>query len=70
MIGLLGQVFITLDFVVTPFIIFLGFKCNRYYFELLRCDKLAVCCCKGFEKRVIRKAMDKKSAAPTSIVLS
>ena len=63
MTGILGQFFVTLDFVITPFIIFLCFKCNRYYFQLLRCDKLAVCCCKGFEKRVIKKVMDEKIAA-------
>ena len=49
----LGQVFIILDFVITPCIVFLCFKFNRYYFEILGCDKLAQCCCSTFEKRII-----------------
>ena len=60
MTGFLGQLFVTLDFVVTPFIIFLSFKFNRYYFEKLKCDKLALYCCSIFERK--REEIEMKMA--------
>ena len=52
MTGFLGQFFVTMDFVITPIIIFLCFRYNRYWFELLKCDKLAIMCCKRVENRL------------------
>ena len=62
-IGVLGQFFVTLDFVLTPIIIVLGLKCNRYYFEFFKCDKLAILCCSICEKRMLAKLSDETTQA-------
>ena len=69
MTGFLGQFFVTLDFVVTPIVIFLGFNCNRYYFELLKCDKLAISCCSSFENRILAKVSNRSDEKMAAVVV-
>ena len=56
---------IALDFILTPIIISLGLKCNRYNFKLLKCDTLAVVCCGVFERRITAQ-LSQNIAAPSS----
>ena len=69
MTGFLGQFFVTLDFVVTPIVIFLGFNCNRYYFEWLKCDKLAVLCCSSFRNRILAKVSNRSDEKMAAVVV-
>eukprot|EP01083_Nonionella_stella_P250839 866138_1 len=48
----IGQIFASLDFIVTVFICFLTFKFNEKYFILLKCDVLSGFCCKWFERMI------------------
>eukprot|EP01084_Bolivina_argentea_P029133 54075_1 len=53
--GYVGHFFIMLSIITTLIGIFVSFSFNRYYFELLRCDKCTVYFCKWFEKRILGK---------------
>ena len=52
--NVLGQFFLTLDFILTPALDF-----NRYYFELFKCHQLATYCCNIFEKKVLGRTDDR-----------
>eukprot|EP01084_Bolivina_argentea_P029134 54079_1 len=53
--GYVGHFFIMLSIITTLIGIFVSFSFNRYYFELLRCDKCTVYFCKWFEIRILGK---------------
>eukprot|EP01083_Nonionella_stella_P226168 803457_1 len=48
-----GSSLASLDLIVTAAVMFLTFRqLSAYYFSLLKCDKLTVCCCGIFEKYI------------------
>lgn len=65
MMNVLGQFFVTLDFIITPIIVFCSFKFNRYWFEKFKCNKMAKCCCSIFERQFVglKRTVDERNIA-------
>ena len=68
-----GFFWITLDYIINASVIFISFRFNRYYFELFKCDKLAIYCCKRMENRIKKnmkiKRMTKDEKYTADIVI-
>eukprot|EP01084_Bolivina_argentea_P146365 256304_1 len=50
-----GQLLVTIAYIITLLTIFLSFKVTRYYFDLLGCKIFSKCCCYYFEKCLSKK---------------
>eukprot|EP01083_Nonionella_stella_P258655 883816_1 len=50
-----GQLLYTISIVNMLLSIFLSFKFNRYYFDILGCEKLSNCCCMCFVRLITKK---------------